>query len=128
MSGSTDPNTKLPTRITIRLDAVAARRLQELSATTGANPSACVRQLLNESNGAVRTIAPDMSLNYRAMIERLGDLRGELIACRRLIETEDAFGDPLIALMSELANAIDAVRLLIFGISGQVDSRLGERR
>jgi hypothetical protein len=90
MPRSTDPNTKLPTRITIRLDAVAARRLQELTATTGANPSACVRQLLNESYGAVRTIAPDISLNCRAMIERLGDLRGELIACRRLIESGNA--------------------------------------
>jgi hypothetical protein len=118
----------LPTRITIRLDAVSAQRLHRLSVTKDASPSVCIRQLLNESNGSVRAVAPDMSLNCRAMIERLGDLRGELIACRRMIESGHAFGDPLIALMYELADAIDAVRLLILGISGPMDSRLMERR
>jgi len=128
MTRSTEPDTRLPTRITIRLDAVSAQHLHRLSVTTGVSPSVCIRQLLNESNGSVRVVAPDMSLNCRAMIERLGNLRGELIACRRLIEAGDAFGDPLIALLSDLADAIDAVRLLILGISGSMNSRFGKRQ
>jgi hypothetical protein len=129
MSISTEPETKLPIRITIRLDGASAQRLHALCATTGTSPSACIRQMLDGVDGTDRIVTPDMALNCRAMVDRLGDLRGELIACRRLIEAGDAFGDPVIALLSGLADAIDAARLLILStISGRTSVRREERR